>query len=443
MISRRNRILLSFPKLTSGFNLIDEAGISIDVKAGTFIDDLSIICSTLAFVCRAICNPWTEGFLSSSTSCRPTVETGPLEKESTNKKLNLKLHFGLNKTPLQELQYNCWQQIFACVVVAEGDGQDFRYVTPGRGLEVSFDLMVALTTVEYTLAVGGSIVLAGHQMALLPTKVGDYFVQFHWEVNKSEQINPYIPQVECDKTVAVQDVQTFRQKSCFIGWCEQAHIHLGTSDLIHTFKYSGAKEKKRTLKLQGLSAGVQAVSTVPIQTGIDLQVSYILVSNRLSFPASAQFAQILRTTTSQLAILYDVETKRSWLVPKLSLMLHMCHTWHTAHEDGPNRADPIPFADRHSDGHCVVRILDGHGDITVCGSGEDRLSLRTLLVGLNLNLLHCIDKADEASRSNLYGFEFMDIICGPGRGSCMKQVNISYEGRGWLRMAQFVDALVI
>jgi hypothetical protein len=37
----------------------------------------------------------------------------------------------------------------------------------------------------------------------------------------------------------------------------------------------------------------------------------------------------------------------------------------------------------------------------------------------------------------------MDIVAGSGRGACMKMVPIKEDGRDWLHLVKFVDAIVI
>jgi hypothetical protein len=88
----------------------------------------------------------------------------------------LALSFTAYEDPLPELGHNCWQQLLDLGVVANSQKYDLANQVSGRGLEVSFDLLVALSPVEYPFLVGDTIVLIGYRTALIPTLVHESFV---------------------------------------------------------------------------------------------------------------------------------------------------------------------------------------------------------------------------------------------------------------------------
>jgi hypothetical protein len=152
---------------------------------------------------------------------------------------------------------------------------------------------------------------------------------------------------------------------------------------------------------------------------------------------------MLYDTAKDVVLISDVNNRRSWLVPKLSLMLHMAHVWFA--ENSPQsdiNIDPIPFAEPHDDGSIVVRALEGQGDLAVCGQGNDSFKLRSLLLGLSINLLASVHCKAKSTGKSLYGFEFMDIILEPGRGSPMKEFKIK-TSQSWLVLANLADAVII
>ncbi len=91
----------------------------------------------------------------------------------------------------------------------------------------------------------------------------------------------------------------------------------------------------------------------------------------------------------------------------------------------------------------MVQALENRGDVMCVERGNDALSLRTLLIGFNLNLLLCAKNTDAAKGKTLYGFDFMDIVVEPGRGSCMRSVKLSPSSKAWLPLATSADALVV
>lgn len=388
-------------------------------------EDLISAISMFSWLCQALREPNAEHSLSLS-SAEYSVLPG------------LELSVNLHLETLEIPQYSCWVALFTDGVVVECMDSRGPFELHGKGLEVSFDLMTALAAVEFPITVDGGTVLLGYRTALILTKVEDNCAQFHLEVSEDNQINPYA--LNCSPQAVVADFQQFRNMRCFVGWCESAHIYLGTKQLSAAVKYSGAKEKERTLHLTGISAGGQAVTAAPFQAGFVGHINYSFKANRIHFTPTNNFAHMLGNTSKQLAIVYDRGERRSWLVPKLSLLLHMCHAWVS---DQGFHQDPIPFVNPHYNGDAVVDVLKDAGETVVCGQGQDLLKLRRLLLGLNINLLTSINVIEKSNSKSIYGFEFMDVVTEPGQGGCMKEIPIIKEGRSWLTIANHVDAVVI
>lgn len=149
------------------------------------------------------------------------------------------------------------------------------------------------------------------------------------------------------------------------------------------------------------------------------------LSHRLTFSPASVYSKMLFDGSKQVVLISNVTARHSSLVPKLSLILHMARAW--VIENGipeSTPSDPIPFADPHDDGIAVIKALECHGDIAVCGHGFDSFRLLSLLLGLNINLLASVSLSERSKRKALYGFEFMDIVSEPGRGAFMKKIKI-------------------
>jgi len=307
---------------------------------------------------------------------------------------------------------------------------------------MAFDLMVSLAAVEFPVAVDGGVVLVGYHTVLVPTKFEEDYAQFHLEVDHEKQINPFT--LQYGERAQLTDYTLLKSKRCFLGWCEVAHIKLGTQSLLATVKYSPTNGKKKTLQLSGLSAGFQFTSAAPIQAGLTGQATFSFRSHCLYFQAPTVYSKMLRDATRHVVLICDVTAQRSWLVPKLSLLIHMAHTWfrnNNPAQDGIADDDPIPFAEPHYDGAALVCAFEGQGDIIVCGVGNDTFTLRNLLLGFNINLLKTTTLTEESTGQYLHGFEFMDIISEPGKGAVMKKVKIK-KSRNWLALANLVDAVM-
>lgn len=79
--------------------------------------------------------------------------------------------------------------------------------------------------------------------------------------------------------------------------------------------------------MQGMALALQLATIAPFQAGAALQANGIFVKNTIKFTQPKMYSQLLRDSMLEIALLYDCEGERSWLVPKLSLLLHMCHVY--------------------------------------------------------------------------------------------------------------------
>jgi hypothetical protein len=418
--------------------------------------------NTLDWLCRAIRSPpqdpSSDRFNVSVSSCQVSLwNHNPSSKTREEySSSDVSLAFTLLSEPLPELQHNCWQKLFqSCFVLDDEENEHFndeddehfddednkQNEVNGRGLELSFDLMTTLAAVEYPTTVHGGVVLVGYHTALIPVLVKSSYVQFHLEVSEDRQINPF--KLDCNQHLQGLDWAHFKNMRCFVGWCDSALIKLGTASLPPTVTYSGARTKEKSLQLSGVSTGFQFVSAGPIQAGVNGQANFTFLSHRLHFRPASEYTKMLYDTAKDVVLISDVHNRRSWLVPKLSLMLHMAHVWFA---ENSGRSDininPIPFAEPHDDESIVIRALEGHGDLAVCGQGNDSFKLRSLLLGLSINLLASVHHKAESTSKVIYGFEFMDIILEPGRGTPMKEVKIE-TSPSWLVLANLADAVII
>jgi hypothetical protein len=105
--------------------------------------------------------------------------------------------------------------------------------------------------------------------------------------------------------------------------------------------------------------------------------------------------------------------------------------------------DRVPYVEPHGDASEVINVLEPLGDTLVYEGGTDRFLFRELMLGLNTNLLKTVALIRNSSGTSLYGFEFMDVVTEPGRGTCMKELKVLSLGKNWLEIVNVVDAVVV
>ena len=416
--------------------------------------------------------------LSSATYRLERYETGTL-RGLEGSGTGLELTMALGTKPLQKTEHGCWQSLFDfCNIVQpspfmlswkalHSPNMKAKYIPPGtmnfgRGLEMSFDLMVSLAAVEYPLVINGGVVLIGCESALVPTAVSDGgdAAQFHLVTHAggddsgeggTTMFNPY--KADLPRRLRAPDVKQFRSMRCFLGWCASAQLNLGTQHLPARVKYSGARETSKSAALDGIETLFQLGinPAAPLSAVLGVQANYKYISHRRRFTPFSGYCTLLRDTAAKTVAVYDAAQRRGWLVPMLSLLLHMAHAYVLNSVDAP--ADKVPFVDGHADAAELISVLEplgeGHifgrtnGTPTPAAPDDHGLLFHQLLLGLRTNLLSTTEATKPSTHRALHGFEFMDVVSAPDRGACMRTVELPSASHAWFPLANAADAVVV
>lgn len=289
---------------------------------------------------------------------------------------------------------SCWEHLFHKVPVAHKMiGRPW-----GRGLQLPFDLLVELAAAETYVAFNGGTVLLGYFTALIPIEVdtGGKCIQWHLE-SLDEAAGEVMSLQKLRELVKYDWLKTrpenIHGKTCFLGWASNANILLGTQKLVERKKpmtwTQGLKLRTRGIESDGFEVGGQL--SIPI-TGISpvlkASKSYKFVRYTTRRHPLGDYRSALDCLQRKVSLLIDSESKQAWLVPMLSLVLHLCHVYFQA-SNTSNQRNPIPFAQPSPNGYQAAKIaIADCGSLTVFGSetDEDRLLFRTLLFRILLNL---------------------------------------------------------
>ena len=188
---------------------------------------------------------------------------------------------------------------------------------------------------------------------------------------------------------------------------------------------------------------------LPIQPTFQVGREYTYVSNVQNFSASTSYARAIEETSRQTALVYDSAVGIAWLVPKLSLLLHLCQRNLTYYQDDELFLHPglIPFAEPSCDGSRAAKeALFDKGDTVLRWYGTrqfDKILLRQILVNINTNVSDTSRIRELPEKTKLLGSELMNMIAGPGTANGLAEVTSKDASNSWFSLAQHVDAIFV
>jgi hypothetical protein len=114
------------------------------------------------------------------------------------------------------------------------------------------------------------------------------------------------------------------QERTFLGCYKEVHIHLGTKDMAYDrIGFSQANPPGRNPEFSGFSF----TFSLPKFGGPSATANFT-VPKRLSLTREEHcYEHILSYGSTMPLILYDTSDRRAWMVPALSVILHMIHIW--------------------------------------------------------------------------------------------------------------------
>lgn len=352
----------------------------------------------------------------------------------------------------------CWTTLFANAVVAE-QGLSRAW---GEGLEITFDLMIQISGVDSyiwlednaegiaTVPVGGYIAL-GFFTALFPVKRHPVEgIQWHLEFTKDEPLSLADLSAKKIARLPMENIQEMSKCKCFLGWCEEANILLGTAELPNTLSWSGLPQRSKSLHASGWNVAAQLGGNIGPMQAVGQVIRTLQLENvRQRFEPNATYAKAIQISSRQVALVFDIATKRAWLVPKLSLMLHLCHTYVRHFEEpGSGNPDPVPFAQPSTDGALAAKeALSGQGDVVVFNHGadhQDQIRLRNVLVDISANMSRSLATGEKPRFLRALGPELMDMIAEPGTGALLTEIPTDcFPSSSSANFAQVADSVYV
>ncbi|KAF4544271.1 Pfs domain protein [Lasiodiplodia theobromae] len=235
---------------------------------------------------------------------------------------------------------SCWHEMFVGYVLAYGfpiPARDF-----GLGVEMPFYIMTILGLVCYPINYGAGLVLKGDNTALIPSKESSGSNAIQWHFVRSPSADSALSWDSISRRCGPEGVfcetnwKRLADKRAFVGYFPKAEVHLGTDDsgFAH-IKPSGAPiDDKRRFNFVNEITGSFGTSGLGIfGGGVSGKAVFHRLSEQRIKAAHGMFWNKLCNAKTQPLLLFDTSTKRGWLVPELSGVLHIALTWASTAED--------------------------------------------------------------------------------------------------------------
>ena len=343
----------------------------------------------------------------------------------------------LSLLPLEEVpedDASCWLPLLHGSVISHG------FPIPQRGheagVEMSFNAIVPLAGVEYPVHIKDVTILKGWSTLLYPVGASPDFGSIQWHLVACE--DPDDPRI-LQALSSVSYVANWRDVGpsslsvprSFIGYCKSANIYLGTE----YFKPQDSEDKSGALielsrmfwqKKVTVNIGTSGMGAFGLGAAGEVGFTRTVVA---SMAARENFDRVLDLSRRTPVIMYDTKECTAWLVPEISVVLHMARSWFLEREDlAENEVEKLPSAAVSEDGgSAATEAIANHKSLELKrNTGTSTWKFMDIVKDSVRLLKACRDTKDRTQSSSsvpwrllswvqsprLYGWDMADIIDG-------------------------------
>ncbi|KAL2794134.1 hypothetical protein BJX66DRAFT_338119 [Aspergillus keveii] len=260
----------------------------------------------------AVCRPKIKSVHGSRSS---SADEGPKVTSSLQFHIGFKVDEGdPNEKPKNG---RCWHNIFRNPVVAEGFPIRTRHM-PNIGMESSLDVLGALVPSRRLTIFGNKLYIKGFSTVLVPTKVIGDIVVWHMVFDKNGGYISYVdPEIEAlpglyPANIAECSLDSFRH---VLGWCPEVELLTGAPEANYSIDWSN-------FRIAGRGCGLFDVRVHPGKLISNPNV-LALGERDKAVHTREDYAEQIQWISKRWVVLYDAETRRSWLVDGASALLHL------------------------------------------------------------------------------------------------------------------------
>lgn len=374
----------------------------------------------------------------------------------------------LSLLPLEEVHEDdasCWLPLLHGSVIAHG------FPIPQRGheagVEMSLDVIVPLAGVQYPVHIKEITILKGWTTLLYPVGASQDFGSIQWHLVACDdpddprmlQALSSVSYVANWRDVGLDSIRTSRS---FVGYCKSARIHLGTE----YFKPQYSEDKSGALvessrmfwqKKVTVNIGSSGMGAFGLEVAGEIGFSRTAIA---SMAARENFDRVLDLSRRTPVIMYDVTDCTAWLVPEISVVLHMARSWFLERQDlAENEVKKLPSAVLSEDGaSAAMEAIANHKSLELKrNTGTSTWKFMDIVKDSVRLLKACRDTKDRTQSSSsvswllswfqsprLYGWDMADLIDGrdyTSRKEILVHKNLNNK---WISsIANHPDVLVI
>ncbi|KAL8741957.1 MAG: hypothetical protein Q9190_005496 [Brigantiaea leucoxantha] len=324
----------------------------------------------------------------------------------------------------------CWLPLFLNGVIARGFPIPSRH-EEDKGVELPFRVMTTLAKIMYPSSHLGGVFLKGFSCILYPTatSVGDKIVQWHMTTpsNLMDYLPPgYLPPSDSpDSWIKSSELEGLvTAKRTFLGYARTIKAHVGTNSrearqsILATMPPAAEDEDPIPgLEINKIQTGTSGLGIWGFQAEADI----VYPKGLYHAVEKSWYVDMLDRAKNAPVIVYDhaEKSRRAWLLPTLSVVLHMAHIWARDKE----LTKKLPAAQVRWDlGEAAYSVVKEHGKDEIRDSLEDgkQYCVRDLIS----RLLICLEKLQEVEavarggngqtvslgpNSRLYGWDLLNL----------------------------------
>jgi hypothetical protein len=194
------------------------------------------------------------------------------------------------------------------------------------GIETPIPIYPTLIKANHSVKYDKDLVIKGFYSMLVSIEFSRISVQWHLLSNNTgiriryNEVKRQCP-LRLDVTLVKQhDLLNTR---AFIGWCDKSESYLGPNQVAYgDIAPCGAGRPGRGIEINGFPIGFSKIATGTLNFAIGYQDLPI-------FMATPSHLEMILNSTDEMPIcLYDIATKRAWLVSGTEVILYLIHIKH-------------------------------------------------------------------------------------------------------------------